>query len=289
MVKEDMENPAHNNSPPNNTQLMTPALDLLAPTDRFLATSKLYVRLHRHQILFRKYWWMLLLVFLLTTVPAYLLTMATPRAFRSEARMWLTGKLDLSEGRLYTEELVNFLGTQADLLRSRAIQERALEKTRQQLTNSPALRPVPGTLDVLRSVVSSSAASSNAATAFPFRLKVAESSKSSILELRATGAEPVSTRIFLNALMTEYLKLYTPQQARRHEAKPGITGLAQIKGRNSLSWDERFALDVWYVDHANLALDLRIVLQTVVNVLRRESVSPDGDLDVPSFTGSLSN
>ena len=90
-------------------------------------------------------------------------------------------------------------------------------------------------------------------------------------------------------LMTEYLKLYTPQQARRHEVKPGITGLAQIKGRNSLSWDERFALDVWYVDHASLALDLRILLQTVVNVLRRESVSPDGDLDVPSFTGSLSD
>lgn len=90
-------------------------------------------------------------------------------------------------------------------------------------------------------------------------------------------------------LKIEYLQLYTPQQARRHEVKPGITGLAQIKGRNSLSWDERFALDVWYVDHANLALDLRILLQTVVNVLRRETVSPDGDLDVPSFTGSLSH
>src|SRR5690242_20273579 len=193
------------NHHPGN-QLVTPAVDLLAPEDHFVATSRLYVRLHRHQLLLRKYWWTLLLILLVTVLPAYLLTMATPRAYQSDARMWLTGKLDLSEGRLYTEELVNFLGTQADLLRSRAIQQRALEKTRQQLTNSPALRPVPGTLDVLRSVVSSSAASSNAATAFPFRLKVAESSKSSILELRATGAEPVSTRIFLNALMTEYLK-----------------------------------------------------------------------------------
>jgi len=90
-------------------------------------------------------------------------------------------------------------------------------------------------------------------------------------------------------LEIEYLKLYTPQQARRHEVKPGITGLAQIKGRNMLSWDERFALDVWYVDHASLVLDLRILLQTVLNVLRRESVSPDGDLDVPSFTGRLSD
>jgi sugar transferase EpsL len=89
-------------------------------------------------------------------------------------------------------------------------------------------------------------------------------------------------------LKVEYLKLYTPNQARRHEVKPGITGLAQIKGRNTLSWDERFALDVWYVDHASLVLDLRILMHTVVNVLRRDSVSPDGDLDIPSFTGSLS-
>jgi lipopolysaccharide/colanic/teichoic acid biosynthesis glycosyltransferase len=89
-------------------------------------------------------------------------------------------------------------------------------------------------------------------------------------------------------LKIEYLELYTPQEARRHEAKPGITGLAQINGRNALSWAERFALDVWYVDHASCVLDLRILLQTVVNVLKRDSVGPDGDLDVPSFTGSLS-
>lgn len=89
-------------------------------------------------------------------------------------------------------------------------------------------------------------------------------------------------------LKVEYLKLYTPQQARRHDVKPGITGLAQVKGRNTLSWDERFALDVWYVDHACLILDLRILLQTIGTVLRRQSVSSDGDLDVPSFTGSLS-
>ena len=89
-------------------------------------------------------------------------------------------------------------------------------------------------------------------------------------------------------LKIEYLNLYTPQQARRHEVKPGITGLAQINGRNTLSWEQRFALDVCYVDHASLVLDLRILLQTVVTVLRRDSVSREGDLDVPSFTGSLS-
>jgi lipopolysaccharide/colanic/teichoic acid biosynthesis glycosyltransferase len=89
-------------------------------------------------------------------------------------------------------------------------------------------------------------------------------------------------------LKIEYLRLYSSQQARRHEVKPGITGLAQIKGRNMLSWDERFALDVWYVDHASLLLDLQILLQTIISVLRRDSVSADGDLDIPSFTGSLS-
>jgi sugar transferase EpsL len=88
-------------------------------------------------------------------------------------------------------------------------------------------------------------------------------------------------------LKIEYLKLYTPKQARRHEVPPGITGPAQIKGRNGLTWNERFALDVWYVDHQNLLLDLRIFLQTLVCLLRRDSVSADGDLDVPSFTGNL--
>lgn len=87
-------------------------------------------------------------------------------------------------------------------------------------------------------------------------------------------------------LRTEYLQLYTRHQGRRHEVKPGITGLAQIQGRNTVSWEERFALDVWYVDHANLMLDLQILLQTIVKVLGRDNISPEGDLDVPSFTGT---
>src|SRR3954469_24651251 len=128
-----------------NQAMVTQALDLMGPTDRFMATSRLFVTLHRHQLLLRKYWWVLLLIALVTIVPAYLLTWATPRAYQSDARMWLTGKLDLSEGHLYTEELVNFLGTQADLLRSRAIEERALAKVQ---TNGPALKPVQGPLDV---------------------------------------------------------------------------------------------------------------------------------------------
>jgi lipopolysaccharide/colanic/teichoic acid biosynthesis glycosyltransferase len=87
-------------------------------------------------------------------------------------------------------------------------------------------------------------------------------------------------------LNMEYLALYTPRQARRHEVKPGITGWAQIHGRNTLDWEERFARDVWYVENAGVWLDVRILARTVVGVLRRDGMSPDGDLDVPRFQGS---
>src|SRR4028118_2382245 len=77
-------------------------------------------------------------------------------------------------------------------------------------------------------------------------------------------------------LLVRYLDRYTPEQARRHDVMPGITGWAQINGRNALSWDEKFALDVWYVDHWSLALDARILLRTVLTVLRRDGVARAG-------------
>ena len=89
-------------------------------------------------------------------------------------------------------------------------------------------------------------------------------------------------------LLTEYLPLYTAQQRRRHEVRPGVTGWAQVNGRNALSWEEKFALDVWYVDHRSLALDLRILRLTVGRVLRRDGVSASGDVTMPRFTGSRS-
>lgn len=87
-------------------------------------------------------------------------------------------------------------------------------------------------------------------------------------------------------LLMEYLPLYTPQQARRHEARPGITGWAQISGRNAISWDERFALDIWYVDHQSLSLDLRILAKTLVRVAQREGTSQQGHATMPRFRGS---
>ncbi len=90
-------------------------------------------------------------------------------------------------------------------------------------------------------------------------------------------------------LIFRYLDRYTPEQARRHLARPGITGLAQISGRNALPWGERFALDVWYVDHLSLLLDLRILALTVWKVLRREGISEEGHVTMSEFMGSGSN
>jgi lipopolysaccharide/colanic/teichoic acid biosynthesis glycosyltransferase len=86
-------------------------------------------------------------------------------------------------------------------------------------------------------------------------------------------------------LLMAYLRRYTPEQARRHEVKPGLTGWAQVNGRNAISWPQKFALDVWYVDHRSLALDLRILLLTVRNVLRREGISQAGHATMQEFMG----
>jgi lipopolysaccharide/colanic/teichoic acid biosynthesis glycosyltransferase len=87
-------------------------------------------------------------------------------------------------------------------------------------------------------------------------------------------------------LLLQYLPRYTPQQARRHEVLPGITGWAQVNGRNALTWEQKFALDVWYVDHRSLALDLAILWRTLRAVLRREGISAAGEATMPEFRGS---
>ncbi len=86
-------------------------------------------------------------------------------------------------------------------------------------------------------------------------------------------------------LLMEYISLYSPQQARRHEVRPGITGWAQVNGRNALSWEERFRLDVWYVDHRSLQLDLRILLLTVLRVFQARGVAQPGQATMTRFTG----
>ena len=86
-------------------------------------------------------------------------------------------------------------------------------------------------------------------------------------------------------LLEEYLPLYTSGQARRHEVKPGITGWAQVNGRNAIAWDEKFRLDVWYVDHQSFLLDLKIILLTVLKVFRSEGISFSGHATMEKFRG----
>lgn len=89
-------------------------------------------------------------------------------------------------------------------------------------------------------------------------------------------------------LLMEYLPLYSPEQFRRHEVRPGVTGWAQINGRNALSWEEKFALDVWYVDNRSLWLDIKILFLTIKKVVVRDGISADGEVTMPKFTGHKS-
>lgn len=86
-------------------------------------------------------------------------------------------------------------------------------------------------------------------------------------------------------LLMDYLPLYSPEQARRHELRPGVTGWAQVNGRNAISWDEKFALDIWYVDNRSLWLDLKIIWLTIRKVVKREGISAAGEATMPKFEG----
>lgn len=86
-------------------------------------------------------------------------------------------------------------------------------------------------------------------------------------------------------LLTEYLPLYTKEQARRHEVRPGITGWAQVHGRNAISWSEKFKLDVWYVDHCSFLVDAKILFITIKKVLEKEGISHEGQATMEMFTG----
>jgi sugar transferase EpsL len=87
-------------------------------------------------------------------------------------------------------------------------------------------------------------------------------------------------------LLMQYLDRYTPEQARRHEAKPGVTGWAQVNGRNAIAWEEKFQLDVWYVDHHSVFLDIRILLMTLLKVFQREGIAAAGEATMQEFMGS---
>ncbi|GLZ01384.1 sugar transferase [Actinoplanes sp. NBRC 103695] len=116
--------------------------------------------------------------------------------------------------------------------------------------------------------------------------------------LRATSVDELPTFVNIvkgdmslvgpRPLLVRYLDRYTPEQARRHMVRPGLTGLAQVRGRNAISWDDKFALDVWYVEHRTLGLNLRIMMETVLTVLRRDGIAAEGEVTMPEFMGSRS-
>ena len=86
-------------------------------------------------------------------------------------------------------------------------------------------------------------------------------------------------------LLPQYLPLYSPEQARRHEVRPGISGWAQCHGRNAISWTEKFKLDVWYVDHVSLVTDLKVIWITIMKVLKRDGISQEGNATMEAFNG----
>ncbi len=87
-------------------------------------------------------------------------------------------------------------------------------------------------------------------------------------------------------LLMQYLPLYTPEQRRRHDVRPGITGWAQINGRNTLSWEEKFKMDVWYVDNHTFLLDIKIILQTIIKTVKRDDINQQGHATMQKFLGS---
>lgn len=87
-------------------------------------------------------------------------------------------------------------------------------------------------------------------------------------------------------LLVEYMPFYSKEQLRRHEVRPGVTGWAQVNGRNTLSWEEKFILDIWYVKNCSILLDVKIIILTVIKVVKSEGVSPDDQIIMPKFTGS---
>lgn len=205
----------------NHLQLGSPAVDLFAPANRFVSSSKLYGRLHRSWLLLRKHWLALLLLLVVVLAPVYFISKSLGPAYESKARMWITGKLDIYEGRVYTEELIDFLGTQAELLHSPVIENKALAR----------LKAGPLQLDIPDPAIPGKRRSfwgAKAPPPFPFKVKVVEGAKSSTLDLRVIGADPLATRAFLDALMAEYLEF--KKQSRDDTSDRTVASInAQVK------------------------------------------------------------
>jgi lipopolysaccharide/colanic/teichoic acid biosynthesis glycosyltransferase len=125
----------------------------------------------------------------------------------------------------------------------------------------------------------------DAARLTPFGRKLRSSSLDELPELWNVIKGEMSL-VGPRPLLMEYLPLYSPEQTRRHDVRPGITGWAQINGRNAISWDDKFRLDTWYADNHSFGLDMKILAMTLMKVVRRDGISADGEATMPRFTGS---
>jgi len=119
----------------------------------------------------------------------------------------------------------------------------------------------------------------------PFGQKIRSSSLDELPELWNVLKGDMSL-VGPRPLLMEYVPLYTQEQARRMEVRPGITGWAQVNGRNAISWEEKFKLDVWYVDNRTLWLDLKILWMTILKVVKKDGISADGEATMPKFVGT---
>ena len=134
------------------------------------------------------------------------------------------------------------------------------------------------------SLPGASGAQSDAARLTPLGSKLRASSLDELPELWNVIRGDMSL-VGPRPLLMQYLDRYTPEQARRHEVRPGLTGWAQVNGRNSLSWDDKFALDTWYVDHRSFRLDLKILFLTALHVIRPSGISAEGSATMTEFMG----
>lgn len=230
-------------------RLPTPVVDLYTPVSRLTSATRVYGRLHRWWLLLRRYWWLLGLILVVVLGPALCYIAVLSPTYVSKARLWVTGKINVAESWSYTEELVNFLGTQAALLRSPAIQRQAMAKLQAEFKPGPqpAQNRGWGPVELLREVKAlwrdlfppSAVVETNVPPPIPFDVKVAEGSKSSTLELQVTGSTPMSTRRFLDCLMEAYLTFKKEASDKTSEQAAGSLNAGAAQLRDELAAAQR--------------------------------------------------
>jgi uncharacterized protein involved in exopolysaccharide biosynthesis len=232
----------------NRNALNTGAVDLFSPADRFVSASRLHGSFHRWWLHFRRFWWVPALIVPAVVVPVCRFSVLQGPSYESRARLWVTGKINVSESWSYTEELVNFLGTQAALVESPAIQNRAMARLRAEtganyaglaVTNHPSSWAATKTF-FQKMIGFNVVTDPSAPPPLPFLVKVQEGAKSSTLDIRVIGPEPAYTRKFLDCLLAEYLsfKKESRDQTSTQASSSLSAEIARVKGELTEAQDK---------------------------------------------------